>query len=70
MIGYECCHLTIAVIIAVFGLITLIGVLCTKKRGFGPYNLRAVGIVLVATFAAILGTLTHDSMTAAIGILV
>jgi len=39
------------------------------QRGFGPFNLRAVGIVLVATFAALLALKDACSLTAAMGIL-
>jgi hypothetical protein len=39
------------------------------KSGFGPFNLRAVGIVLVATFAALLAVGNQNSLTAAMGIL-
>jgi hypothetical protein len=56
-------------IIAVFGLVTLIGVFCRMHGGFGPFNLRAVGIVMVGTFAALLGSRDGTSLTAAMGIL-
>jgi len=41
-------------IIAAIGVLTLVGVLWKMKEGFGPNNLRAVGIVLIATFASLL----------------
>jgi len=55
---------------AVTGLggLTMIGVFWRMKPGFGPFNLRMVGIVLVATLAALLG-LGQNSITAAMGIL-
>jgi len=39
------------------------------KPGFGPFNLRAMGIVLVATFAAVLALQRTNALTAAMGIL-
>jgi hypothetical protein len=56
-------------IIAALGALTLIGVFVKMKAGFGPFNLRAVGIVLVATFAALLAVGNQNSLTAAMGIL-
>ena len=56
-------------IIAVFGAVTMIGVFWRMSAGFGPFNLRAVGIVLVGTFAALLATRDASSLTAAMGIL-
>jgi hypothetical protein len=57
-------------IIAVFGLIALIGVFCRMEKGFGPYNLRAVGIVVVGSFSALLAASDGgSSLTAAMGIL-
>ena len=45
--------------------------MCSRKcgGGFGPFNLRVVGIVLVATLAALLSVLYQDSINAAMGIL-
>lgn len=58
-------------IIAIFGAGTMIGVFLFLKmrNGFGPFNLRAIGIVLVATFAALLALQTGNALTAAMGIL-
>ena len=56
-------------IIAVFGLVTLGGVFYRMQGGFGPFNLRAVGIVMIATFAALLALKDGSSLTAAMGIL-
>jgi hypothetical protein len=39
------------------------------KPGFGPFNLRVVGIILVGTFAALLAVQGGESITAAMGIL-
>ncbi|MCX6952833.1 MAG: hypothetical protein NTV51_11805 [Verrucomicrobia bacterium] len=39
------------------------------KDGFGPFNIRAVSIVLVATFATLLGLKDSSAMMAAMGIL-
>lgn len=55
--------------IAGLGLVVLVGVFWRMKGGFGPYNLRIVGIVLVATLAALLAARDKDSITAAMGIL-
>jgi flagellar motor component MotA len=55
-------------IIAVLGLVTLGGVFY-RMQGGGPFNLRAVGIVMVATFAALLALKDSSSLTAAMGIL-
>jgi hypothetical protein len=56
-------------IIAGFGLVSLIGVFAKMTKGFGPFNLRAVGIVLVATLSALLALREGGSLTAAMGIL-
>ncbi|HEY4257332.1 MAG TPA: hypothetical protein VGM66_08975 [Candidatus Udaeobacter sp.] len=55
--------------IAALGLLALVGVFWRMQRGFGPFNLRAVGIVLVGTFAALLALKDAASLTAAMGIL-
>jgi hypothetical protein len=55
-------------IVAAIGALTMIGVFVRMKGGFGPTNMRIVGLVLVATFATLLG-LTEKSVTSAIGIL-
>ena len=56
-------------IIAAIGTVGLVGVFWRMNQGFGPFNLRAVGIVMVATFAALLATREGGSLTAAMGIL-
>jgi hypothetical protein len=56
-------------IVAVLGAIALLGVFAKMSKGFGPFNLRAVGIVLVATFAALLALRDSGSPTAAMGVL-
>ena len=59
-------------IVAVFGLVALLGVFCVlhrKKQGFGDNNLKAVGIVIVATFAALLATKDAGALTAGVGLL-
>lgn len=56
-------------IFAGFGTVTLIGAFAKMTRGFGPFNLRVVGIVLVATFASLLGLREGGSLTATMGIL-
>jgi len=39
------------------------------QKGFGPFNLRVIGIVLVATLTSLLSVLYQDSINAAMGIL-
>ncbi|HKZ52794.1 MAG TPA: hypothetical protein VJ085_05895 [Candidatus Acidoferrales bacterium] len=56
-------------IFAGMGTIALIGVFWRMSKGFGPFNLRAVGIVLVGTFSALLALRDSQSLTAAMGIL-
>jgi hypothetical protein len=56
-------------LIGALGFVAVIGVFCRMKDGFGPYNLRAVGIVLVATLASLLGLKDASCLTAAMGIL-
>jgi len=55
--------------VAVIGGGTLFGVFRNMKEGLGPYNLRAMGIVLIATFATIMAVKDAGSLTAAMGIL-
>ena len=56
-------------IIAVLGAATLIGVFWKMRGGFGPLNLRAVGLVLIAVLATLLAIAKSDNLTAAMGIL-
>lgn len=56
-------------VIVAFGAVTLIGVFMKMTQGFGPFNLRVVGIVLIATFASLLALHDSNSLTAAMGIL-
>lgn len=56
-------------IIAGIGVVALIGAFARMTKGFGPFNLRIVGIVLVATFASLLALRDGGSLTAAMGIL-
>ena len=56
-------------IIAVIGSGALIGVFCRMSKGFGPFNLRVIAIVLVATFASLLALRDGGSITAAMGLL-
>lgn len=55
--------------ITAIGALTLIGVFVRMKKGFGPFNLRIVGIVLVATLTSLLALLSETGITAAMGIL-
>lgn len=60
-------------IISAFGLLALVGAFVlmsrSEKKGFGPNNLRVIGIILVATFATVLALHDSNSITAAMGIL-
>jgi hypothetical protein len=56
-------------ILAALGALALIGVFVKMTKGFGPFNLRVIGIVLIATFASLLGLREGGSLTAAMGIL-
>lgn len=56
-------------IIGGLGLAALVGVFWRMQGGFGPFNLRAVGIVFVGTVAALLALKDSSSLTAAMGIL-
>ena len=52
-----------------FGLIALKSVFGHMKPGFGTFNVRIVGIVIVATLVSILAVLAPSTESAAIGIL-
>lgn len=56
-------------IISAIGAATMVGVFIRMKGGFGPMNLRAVGIILIGTFAAILAVSKAESLNASLGIL-
>jgi len=56
-------------IVAAIGAGTLAGTFMKMKGGFGPINLRAVGIVLIAVLASLLAIAKLDNITAAMGIL-
>ncbi len=57
------------VFITVIGVITLVGIFIRMKDGFGPFNLKVVGIVLVAILSSLLALKDSGSLTAAMGIL-
>ena len=56
-------------IVATLGAGTLIGSFWRMKDGFGPNNLRVLGIVLIASLASLLAIAKADSLTAAMGLL-
>lgn len=56
-------------IVATIGIGTLIGVFYKMKGEFGPVNLRAVGIVLIAVLVSILSISKSGDLNAALGIL-
>jgi len=59
--------LTIAVFI--FGGATLFVACRNMTKGFGSYNLKVLGIILIATFASLIGINHENSVTATMGIL-
>ncbi len=52
-----------------FGIFALVKVFAHMKNGFGPFNVRITGLVIVATFASIITVLSPSAESAAIGIL-
>ena len=59
-------------IIGGIGALTMAGIFASfwrRGQGFGPVNLRAVGIVMVGTFAALLAVQGGGGLTAGIGLL-
>ena len=56
-------------IIAGIGVLTLGVAVFRMKDGFGPFNLRVIGIILVATLSSILAISDGGSITSAMGIL-
>ncbi|WP_095128652.1 hypothetical protein [Pseudomonas sp. Irchel s3h14] len=56
-------------IIAAIGGATLAGVFWKMQGGFGPMNLRVVGIVLIAILSSLLAVAKTSDFSAAIGIL-
>lgn len=60
----------IAIIAVVgFGVFALLKIFGHMKEGFGIFNVRITGIVIVATLASILAVLNPTTESAAIGIL-
>jgi hypothetical protein len=57
------------IIITLIGSCTLALATNQMKGGFGPQNLRVVGIVLVATLVSLLAILNEQALNAGIGIL-
>ncbi|MBC8491293.1 MAG: hypothetical protein H8D42_01900 [Candidatus Marinimicrobia bacterium] len=57
------------IIIAAIGIGSLVGVFVKMKPGFGPFNLRIIGIIIVATFVSLLALYDIKSISAAMGIL-
>jgi predicted MFS family arabinose efflux permease len=52
-----------------FGIFVMVKVFGHMKDGFGPFNVRITGLVLVATLASILAVMNPSGESAAIGIL-
>ena len=52
-----------------FGSLTLTGVFWRMQGGFGPFNLRAVGIIFIGTVVAVLAVADSGTLNAAMGIL-
>jgi hypothetical protein len=61
--------LILTIAIFVFGLIALVGAFKNMVKGFSPYNMKILGIILVATFSSLLAINHEDGMTSAMGIL-
>jgi hypothetical protein len=58
--------------IGIIGAGAMVGVFATfyrRGQGFGPLNLRAMGIVLIGTFAALLAAQGGNGLTAGFGVL-
>ena len=55
--------------VLVVAVVALIGSFGQMKPGFGPFNLRVIGIILIATFATILALTVDGKISASIGIL-
>ena len=58
--------------IGIIGAGALVGVFLTfyrRGQGFGPLNLRAMGIVLIGTFAALLAAQGGNGLPAGFGVL-
>ncbi len=62
-------QITALIGVLLLGAIALIGAFRQMKPGFGPFNLRVLGIIMVAVFATVLGVIDDGKVTAAIGIL-
>jgi hypothetical protein len=56
-------------IVALLAAGTLVGSFWKMKGGFGPFNLRVIGIVLVTSFSALLAVVKPESLNACLGIL-
>ena len=56
-------------IIAGFGVVALVGAFVKMTKGFGPFNLRVMSIIIVATFSSLLALRDSGSLSAAMGIL-
>ena len=59
---------TLMWVIAALGALTLGGVFFRMKDGFGPFNLRAVGLPLVAILAALVALAVEGSLNPAMGV--
>ena len=57
------------IMIASFGALALVGAFWRMNKGFGPSNIKVIGIVVIATFASLLAAEDSNAMTAAIGLL-
>ena len=52
-----------------FGILAMVKVFGHMEKGFGPFNVRITGIVIVATLASILAVLSPTFENGAIGVL-
>ena len=57
------------IMITSFGALALAGAFWRMNRGFGPSNIKVIGIVVIATFASLLAAEDSNAMTAVMGLL-
>jgi hypothetical protein len=58
-------------IVAGLGIVAMVGFFFTKKPGFGPFSLKTVGLILVATLACVvaMAPIEGHEQAGALGIL-
>ena len=63
------CNLFLIITITLISLIALICSFKKMEKGFGPFNLRIVGIILIPTFAPLISIIHKDAVSACMGLL-